>query len=276
MRTEKMDMTLDNAPEAAIGLALNENAARCMDDMTGGVLDMLLEADITLVGTGLSEGEGEGEDGNANDALLFEDDKPIWKTTTAPETRAPETTAVVPILPAEPTSALPCGVVAAILPEEMRSLSLLGSLGSLTGMSTEKLNSNSAGVSIEQNSLETLADAMARSDMQLAEVQLGTLCVVELADGFTTRPYVYDMTTGSRLDLCDFLGSNDALSALADASGLALTADTFYRPLVQGIYLPELAASIAWDADPTLTTCVARYAMTDEPLCTVEGASIQR
>lgn len=282
-RTGTMDEAMNLSPKADMALDLADADGLAAEAVTGGVLDTTIEAPLTFAATGLAhmadEAAAAGTDasGGATAFRSFPNGQDTSAPSTTPAEKHAETMAEEPDLVAEPAATLPCGVVAAVLPEEMRSLSLLGSLGSLTGMSTESLVSNYVTYSVsEPDGVSTLVEVMVLADAQLAEVQMGTLCVVEVPDGYSTCLYVYDITTGDRLDLCEFLGSDDALASLSAETGLALAADTAYCPIAEGCYFPELATVVPWNTDSALTACVARYAMTEEPMCVVEGAAIRR
>ncbi len=113
---------------------------------------------------------------------------------------------------------------------------------------------------------------------RLAEMQIGTLCTVEIPVGETTERLVFDMTTGEALNLQAFLGSPDALSVLSRVTGIDLSPDTPYQPTAEGLLLfvaDGVVATVPWYTDEVLSACVLRFAMTTLPLCLPEGAEIQ-
>lgn len=252
---------------APIQYSLAEKRSAADAAMTGGVIDTTLEVEPTIVGTGISS-DPLTEDGDT--PLLFSAGTPETDATAAPNTtKAPETTAAPATRDPQTTLAAPTepGVISIKLPEELRDLSRLTATSSIQGLSTTSTEAspNSANTAIP--AADSLALLCAATDARLAEEQLGTLCVVELDDGQSgVRYLVYDLVTGSRLTLADFLGAPDAPATLgADA-------DTPYRPTAAGLclLLPTGETCIAWSENDTLTACVTRYAMTKPPLCGAE------
>ena len=243
--------TADNAAmemaDAAKAMQVNEEIdGMHMYAMTGAVIDTTLELAPPIVGTGLDSQEPERGPIMQSPAPSKSDNN---------ETRTPETAS------AEKSAA--AGVIAVQLPETLRDLSRLsGRIGyqgaSTTGASAESAPADRAG----SDGLAALFDD---PDARLAEEQLGTLCTVEVEGANGRQIFVFDLITGERLTLADFLGSADAVAALE------AEADTPYRPTAAGLclLLPTGERCIPWDANPTLAACVSCYAMTKAPLCGV-------
>lgn len=117
------------------------------------------------------------------------------------------------------------------------------------------------------------ADGVAR----LAEEQLGVLCIIETAsDG--SAPLVRDARDGRTLSLADFTG--DALPALTQLLRVygmqqaGVSAETRYRPTLAGLVLLTDAGEylLPWDAAAVLSDCVARWHLTEAPLCAPVGS----
>ncbi len=215
--------------------------------MTGGVIDTTLVAEPTIAATGI-----------VSDTVP-ETMPPMF----AVGPQAPETTAAPEKMAAE-TVTHP-EVISVTLSDSMRDLSRLNVDASIRGFSTTAVG---AGQSPANNASKAKTDSLdalfAQDNVRLAEEQLGTLCVVEFdADTPDVRRQVYDLTTGERLSLADFLGSADA------AAALGAEADTPYRPTAAGLMLvlPDGEICVAWNANATLAACVTHYAMHKTPLC---------
>lgn len=235
--------------------------------MTGGVIDTTLVAEPTIVGTGIDSDTANGAPllhavGPETTAAPNTTKAP--ETTAAPETRAPETRAPATTALTTPAET---GVLSAKLPDALRDLSRLAGTASIQGLSTTCNTAEAAFTGNTAAAPDSLAAISGSADARLAEEQIGTLCTVELDDGLNGIRYlVYDLVTGSRLTLAEFLGDTSAPAALG------AEADTPYRPTAAGLclLLPTGEKCIAWSENDTLSACVTRYAMTKPPLCGVE------
>ena len=158
-------------------------------------------------------------------------------------------------------------IVAAKLPENLRSLSVLDQL-SVTAWKTPEAETNAADT-------DTLLGVSVLPSARLAEQQLGILCTVEFTEGDTTVPYVYDLTDGRRLTLANFMG--DEMEELAAI--FPLEPNTPFCPTAEGLVL-HLAEDeiiiLVWDAFPSLGKCVSRFAMDVTPLLSPDGAVLHQ
>lgn len=232
--------------------------------MTGGVIDTTLVAEPTIVGTGIaSDTPNDGSPllyaCNSSETTSAPNTTKAPETTSAPATRAPETTAL--------TAPAKTGVLSAKLPDALRDLSRLAASASIQGLSTTCTATEAASTGNPAAAADSFDAISGNADARLAEEQIGTLCIIELDDGRSgVRYLVYDLVTGSRLTLAEFLG--DAIAPAA----LGAEADTPYRPTAAGLclLLPTGEKCIPWSENDTLAACVTRYAMTKPPLCGVE------
>lgn len=226
-----------------------------------GVMDATVEAELQRAGT----------------AAPAETAAPAGKGTTDSATVA--TTAWVeevlePVCTSAPEAALSSRIIAAILPQTMRSISLEKALTQSTlTFAPTKAEGESTSAADNLTAPDTLQKMMQNPRATLAEQQLGTLCTVELADGITAAPYVYDLTDGRRITLADFLG--EALEEIA--ATFPLEPGTPFCPSAEGLilYLTESEhITLVWDAFPALAECISRFAMDAPPLLAPEGARI--
>ena len=235
------------APEVENGIGCYTYSAT-EEAMTGGVIDTTLVAELTIAATGIPS-----DTSTETAPPMFAVGPKSPETTKAPETtKSPETIALPEVL-------------FVTLNDSMRDLSRLDVDVTIKGLSTtEDAAGQLPANSIAPDKRDTLSDLFALDNARLAEEQLGTLCVVEF-DGGTAdvRWQVYDLTTGERLSLAEFLGSVDA------AAALGADADTPYRPTAAGLVLvlPDGEICVAWHANATLAACITHYAMHKAPLC---------
>ena len=166
-------------------------------------------------------------------------------------------------------------VVAAILPQTWQSIPLSEALAQTTDLilTQAKADGESSTSADAVSAPDTLQKMMHNPLATLAEQQMGTLCTVELTDGETDIPYVYDLTDGRQLTLADFLG--DAMGELAAI--FPIGANTPFCPTAEGLvlHLPgDEIITLVWNAFPSLGECVSRFAMDTSPLLSPEGARI--
>lgn len=257
----------DNAEAPGAKMMAMDGAAECGEEMqyslhnavpeamTGGVIDTTLEVSPTIAGTGIVSDNTEPR------GVIFSasTDSPETKASTVktPETAAPATSA--PAAPVQP------GVISIKLPEDMRDLSRLDTKASIQGLSTTQSEASSTSVNNKATFDDSsLAAMLANPDARLADEQIGTLCVIELDDGRNgVRCLVYDLITGDRLTLAEFLAVPNGPALLGAEE------DTPYRPTAAGLCLQFTTGEkcIVWDENDTLSDCVTRYAMTKQPLC---------
>jgi len=226
-----------------------------------GVMDASVEADLQRAGTA-APAETAAPAGKGDTGSL----------TTATTAWAEEI--LEPVCTLAPEEAFSGRIVAAILPQAMRGISLDEALRQSTlTFAPEKAESDSFSATDDLAVPNTLLKMARNPRATLAEQQLGILCTVELTDGDNVIPYVYDLTDNRRITLADFLG--EAMEELA--ATFPLEPDTPFCPTAEGLVVhlaEDEIITLVWDAFPVLAGCISRFAMDEPPLMALEGARI--
>lgn len=220
--------------EEAAEIYYSANSAANTDAMTGAVIDTTIEADLTIAATGIAVEHAAEEKDVSREA--------------APNNAPAMSEAAVSAVQSVKLS------VAERDPARLLSRSAVG------GFSTDDRVMGAPAAEVKPTPLDEMA---ADPDVRLADEQVGTLCVLALDEIDGVHYAVYDLVSGARLTLGDFLGDKDAPARYGAA------ADTEFRPTAAGLWLdlPDGAVTLAWTADAILSGCVARFEMTKAPLC---------
>lgn len=226
------------------------------------VMDSAVEMDLQRSGSGTPSG---------NIA-------PTEKSAAEPETAATEWVVgevEEPLCTVATEAAKSIRVAAAILPQALQNIPLAEALSDSDDLipAQAKADGQSSTSADSVSSPNTLQKMMHNPLAVLAEQQLGILCTVELTDGNTAIPYVYDLTDGRQLTLNEFLG--DVMKELA--ATFPIEPNTPFCPTAEGLVLhlaEDEIITLVWDAFPSLAKCVSRFALDAPPLLTLEGARI--
>lgn len=172
-----------------------------------------------------------------------------------------------------PEATLSSRIVAAVLPQALQDLPLSEAIAQCPDLPASKAEGGSSTSADSVSTPNTLQKMMHNPRAALAEQQLGILCTVELTDGNTVIPYVYDLTDGRQLTLEAFLG--DAMEELAAI--FPIGPNTPFCPSAEGLVLhlaQDESITLVWNAFPSLAKCVSLFAMDAPPILAPEGARI--